>query len=138
MAGANVQTARPDIDIERDLEQIVKDYPPSNSDRHHLYLSVSRGRVTARGHVKTPMTRRVLVSRFQNVEGVRSIDVDELFDDETIRLTAGKIVPPGALVTSDYGTVVLAGRMESEQGKHIAQQLETIPGVKRVVNALKG
>jgi osmotically-inducible protein OsmY len=137
MAGANAQAARPDIDIERDLEEIVKSYPPSNSDRHHLYLTVSQGSITLRGHIKTPMTRRVLISRFQNVAGVRSLHADELYDDETIRLMAGKMVPPGALVNSDYGTLVLAGHIESEKGSQITQQLERIPGVKRVVNVLK-
>src|SRR5262249_42871049 len=94
---------RPDVDIDLDLQQIIRNYPPLNNDRHHIYITVSNGDVTVHGHTKTPMNRRILASRFRNVTGVRAVNIDELYDDETIRQTAGKIIPSGALVTSDYG-----------------------------------
>lgn len=128
---------RPDVDIEFDLQQIIKDYPPSNNDRHHIYMTVKNGDVTLSGHVKSPMTRRILVSRFKNVPGVRSVNADELYDDETIRLTAGKMVPPGALVTSDYGMLILAGTPEKESAEQMIPKLAQIPGVKRVINTIK-
>jgi osmotically-inducible protein OsmY len=130
-------TTRPDVDIDLDLQQIIRNYPPLNNDRHHLYVTVSNGDVTVRGHSKTPMNRRVLASRFQSVSGVRSVDIDELYDDETIRQTAGKIVPSGALVTSDYGILVLAGILEQDAAKAVIPQLEKIQGVKQVIPAFK-
>jgi hypothetical protein len=128
---------RPDVDIDFDLQQIIKNYPPLNNDRHHLELVVSNGDVIVRGHIKTPMTRRVLASRFRNVSGVRSVNCDLLYDDETIRQTAGKIIPPGALMTSDYGILVLAGTLDEELGAKVVPQLEKIPGVKKVITAYK-
>jgi osmotically-inducible protein OsmY len=130
-------TTRPDVDIELDLQQIIRNYPPLNNDRHHLYVTVSNGDVTVRGNIKTPMNRRVLASRFRNESGVRSIDVDELYDDETIRQRAGKIVPSGALVTSDYGILVVAGTIDEDVTTTIVPQLEKILGVKKVVTAFK-
>ena len=100
-------------------------------------MTVKNGDVTLSGHVKSPMTRRILVSRFKNVPGVRSVNADELYDDETIRLTAGKMVPPGALVTSDYGMLILAGTPEKESAEQMIPKLAQIPGVKRVINTIK-
>lgn len=128
-------TTRPDVDIDLDLQQIVRNYPPLNNDRHHLYITVTNGDVLVTGHIKTPMNRRVLASRFQNVSGVRAVNVEELYDDETIRQTAGKIVPSGALVTSDYGILVLAGTFEKDDAAEFVPQLEQILGVKKVITA---
>ena len=128
---------RPDIDIDADLQQIIKNYPPLNNDRHHVTVSVNHGEVSVAGHIKAPMTRRVLASRFRNVAGVRSVNTDALYDDETIRLAAGKLIPAGALVTSDYGTVVLAGTLDADTSAKVIRQLEHIPGVKHVINAVK-
>ncbi|NWF69957.1 MAG: BON domain-containing protein [Chloroflexi bacterium] len=133
MSESQTVQARPDIDIDSDLHELVKAYPPLQADRHHLHISVSNGQVQVSGHVKSPMTRRFVETRFGSVAGVKNVQLDGLYDDETLRLAAGKLVPPGALVTSDYGTLVLAGVVEAGAREALIKQLEGIAGVKRVV-----
>ena len=127
--------SRPDEDIELDIQRLIKSYPPLNNDRHHLNIGVAEGKASISGHLKTPMTRRYLISAVQRVPGVASVSSDGLYDDETIRLQAGKMVPPGVLVSSDYGVMVLAGKLDEASRDALIKKLEQIAGVKRVVTA---
>jgi osmotically-inducible protein OsmY len=136
MAETQLLNPRPDIDVETEIQnKILQGYPPMLNDRHHVDITVSNGRVTLSGHVKTPMTRRFVLSKLERISGVTSIDASALYDDETIRLQAGKVIPSGVLVTSNYGTVILAGKPGNVSPSEIARRIAQITGVKQVVTA---
>jgi osmotically-inducible protein OsmY len=136
MAETQLLNPHPDIDIETDIQtQILHKYPPLLNDRHHVNIDVSDGKVTISGHVKVPMTRRYVLSKLERIPGVTAIDASELYDDETIRLQAGKMIPSGVLVTSNYGTVILAGKPGNVSPGEMARRLGQIPGVKQVITS---
>lgn len=128
--------ARPDLDIEEDIQNFIAHYPPLNHDRKHLHIEIVNGVVTVRGHVQTPNTKHYLIENLQKIEGVAQVQTDDLHDDETLRLEAGRIVPPGIQVSVDFGVIVLTGRSTDPNRTDlaVAEQLARLPGVKKVVS----
>lgn len=132
MADHSAPAARIDGDIVEDIRTIIVKYPPTNNDRHHIDVRVEEGVAHLTGHVQTPIHRRYLQDKVALVSGVRAVDVDELYDDETIRLDVGALVPEGVQVNVRYGTVLLGGVGADDA---LAQQVTTMPGVARVVTS---
>ncbi len=135
-----VQAAvRPDVDIIEDIEDRIAHYPPTMRDRRHIQVSSQGGLVTLKGNVKTPNTRSVLLETLPQVEGVKEVSADELYDDESIRLDVGRMIEPGVMFANiEYGVVVLSGRLPSgKSAEEIVRQVAQVPGVRRVVTAFK-
>jgi hypothetical protein len=129
--------ARPDVDIEEDVNDIIVTYPPLAADRHHIHVTVQSGVVVIDGHVRTPINRRVLIERTSDIPGVAGINADEFFDDETIRLQVGKLLPYGIYANPAFGVVALTGKPPVEPSvQEIIQRVARVPGVVRVVAAL--
>jgi osmotically-inducible protein OsmY len=134
MANGNRAAARPDIDIHNDILDLIVHYPPLNADRHHIHVEVSDGAVVVHGHTRTPITRQYLLDALKHVDGVQRVNADRFYDEESLRLEAGRAIPRGVLVNNRYGTLILSGRLPA--GISIDQVLEAvsrIPGVERVV-----
>jgi osmotically-inducible protein OsmY len=89
---------------------------------------------TLSGHVKSPISRRYLLDRAAQVSGVRAVDGEGLFTEETIRLEAGRHIPSGVIANAYYGTVILTGKLpDGTSAAEIVNQLAQIPGVERVI-----
>jgi osmotically-inducible protein OsmY len=135
-----VQAAvRPDVDIIEAIEDRIAHYPPTMRDRHHIQVSSHGGLVTLKGNVKSPNTRSVLLETLPRVEGVKAVNAEELFDDESIRLDASRMIEPGIMFANiEYGVVVLSGRLPTgKTAEACVRQVEKVPGVRRVVTAFK-
>ena len=71
-------------------------------------------------------------------EGVTGVDLSRLFDDDFIRLEAGKAIPVGVIANIEYGTVVLTGRLpQNMSADEVVSKVGTVPGVRRVVTAFR-
>ena len=125
-----------DIDILARIQHELSSYPPFMADRHRVHFSVSDGVVHVSGHVKSPITETFVVNRIRNVPGVSDVIDDDFYNDEEIRLDVGSVIPPGVMVTVEYGAVILSGKLPEgttvEQLVHKAGQL---PGVHHVVTS---
>lgn len=128
------ESTRQDPDILEAIQTIIARYPPLTADRHRIDVTVQAGVVILNGHVKTPITRLYLVERIAELEGVRGISADSLFDDETIRLEVGRRLPDGVIANVSYGVVVLSGHLpEGTASEQVAQVAGAVPGVNKVV-----
>ncbi len=135
MADSNLSEPRADVDIEADIQQIIHNYPPLMKDRHAIQVAVENGVATITGHTQTPITKRYFLDRLGDVPGIVAVKDEHFYDDETIRLDAARVIPPGVkVVRCQYGSVVLGGRipdgMTIEQVAAIVQQ---VPGVARII-----
>jgi len=139
MAHSENTPVRPDIDIIQDIEDIFAHYPPAMRDRHHIQVASQAGNVSLRGHVTSPNTRAVLLEKIPQVAGIQSVNADELYDDESIRLDVGQVIEPGIMFARvEYGTVVLSGRVpEGLPVERLVNEVAQAPGVRRVVTAFK-
>ncbi|MBI5671007.1 MAG: BON domain-containing protein [Chloroflexi bacterium] len=135
MVHTTVVTRRPDVDIQADIERLLLTYPPLTKDRHSIQVQVQDGAVTVTGHVQTPNTRRYFLNLIPTVEGVTSVDATRLFDDESIRLEVGRLLPTGVRVGRfQYGNVVLTGRLPDDvNADDLLEQVRQVPGVRRII-----
>jgi osmotically-inducible protein OsmY len=132
-------TARPDVDIIEDIEDIIVHYPPTMRDRHYFHVTSHNGHVTIKGNVKSPITRSFLLENLPQVEGFTAVNADELYDDESIRLDVGRLIEPGIMFANiSYGIVVLSGRIPPDLPvENLINEVSKIPGVRQVVTAFK-
>ncbi len=138
MSEPQTMTARPDEDILDDIENLIVHYPPLVNDRHQIQVSVTDGIATLAGYTKTPVTHRYLFDSVSVTPGVKTVEADRLYDDETFRLQAAKIIPPGVSVNVEYGTLILSGRLpEGKTEEDVVNSLRVIPGVRRVVTSFR-
>ncbi len=134
MAASDTPTVHSDIDILERIQLWLMSYPPAVNDRPHLHIAVEDGIARISGSVKTPITRSFLVQHLGSIEGVRAVDASELYDDETIRLTVGTLLPYGIIANVEWGLVVLSGKLPAEDSlQDLVAQIAAVPGVKRVV-----
>lgn len=126
---------RPDIDIQSEIDHLIAHYPPLQHDRHQITFTVESGVVTVRGNLQSPMTHRYLLNSLPDVPGVVAVNAEALHDDGTIRLDAGRVVPPGVMVARvNYGLVVLGGRLpEGTAQEAVVGAVAQIPGVTQVL-----
>lgn len=123
-----------DADLEAAVEQVIIDYPPALHDRHRIHITVDNGEVTLKGQVKAAITRTYLMEHVARVDGVTLVDFSELYDEDSIRLEAGQVVPHGVYVNVIYGAVVLSGTLPPDVNvEDLVRKAGTVPGVHRVV-----
>jgi hypothetical protein len=134
MADAQPSTARLDMDILADIQRWIYTYPPLSHDRRHIHVSVEEGVAHISGNIKTPITRDYLRKHIREVPGVRQIEDSNLYDDDSIRLGLGNILPPGALANPEWGMVVLSGKLPTGEALDtLVGQIGQIAGVHKVV-----
>ncbi len=134
MPEVTVNVTRPDLDIQEDIHRLMTDYPPLSHDKHRVHITVDNGLVTISGYTKAPPTRNYLVRSVSQVEGVKSVDSADLYDDETIRLDVARVAPMGVFVNVEYGALILAGGVpEGTTVEELVRQVGRVPGVHRVV-----
>jgi osmotically-inducible protein OsmY len=125
---------RPDVDIEEDIEQLLRTFAPLKASRSYFTVRSKGGVVRLAGNVRGPQAKRVLLDNIPNMPGVKAVEAAELFDDETIRFAVGQITPPGLVATVHYGAVALTGYLEGEADlEEIVDRISALPGVRRVV-----
>src|SRR4051794_15468793 len=107
------QMNRPDIDIEEDIRNVIAHYPPATADRHQLHIEAHNGNVILSGHVRSLITRTYLIDHVRAIAGVRSVNTDQLYCEERIRIESGRPLPMGVIANAIYGTVVLTGTLPS-------------------------
>jgi len=126
--------ARPDVDIKAAIDEVIVQYPPFVNDRHHVDILVQNGVVNVEGYVRSPITRRFLMNNLPRVADVKQVNVDGLYDDESIRIQSGQAVPPGVYVGVDYGIVIITGKLSKDVNRdELARRVQQIPGVKNVM-----
>jgi hypothetical protein len=135
MADTTASDARPDIDILDEIHLWLTDYPPLQNDRHHIDIRVESGAVTVSGHLKTPITRSYLRQHINQISGVVRVDDSALYDDETIRLGVGPLLPQGAMAAVEWGTVVLTGALPGDPAvlDQLVASIAQVRGVYKVV-----
>ena len=127
-------TRKPDIDIDDDVLSIILHYPPLTADRHHIHIKVQDGIVSLSGHTSNPISRKYLVDKVAEIPGLVGVSADMLYDEASISLKAGQVIPPGVLVNVRYGVVLLSGKLPPEvDADSLAMRVAEIPGVVRVV-----
>jgi osmotically-inducible protein OsmY len=138
MVEAHSSTARADVDIAADIEAIIQRYPPLVHDRPHLRVSVSDGVATVAGHLRSLNTRDFFLQALATVDGLKRVDSDFLHVDELVRLALGQVLPVGVIANTEYGTVVLSGRLpEAMSEDAVVARAGSVPGVRRVVVAFR-
>ncbi|NJL95823.1 MAG: BON domain-containing protein [Anaerolineae bacterium] len=122
---------RPDVDIAADIRRLERSFDPLKQARGHVSTLVQDGHVVLSGHVRSTLARRVLVDNVPDIPGVLSMDASALFDDETLRLKLGHVLPRGVFVRVNYGTVVLTGHLpDSVVLGDLIAKVGAVPGVR--------
>ncbi len=135
MTEASVATPRPDMDIHEAIEDIIVHYPPMVNDRHHVKINIENGAAKIVGYVKSPITRHYLLETLPTVPGVTSVDDSQLYDDETIRLEVGALIPFGVFANFEYGIVILTGKLpQGTNADSVIQKIKAVPGVRVVTS----
>lgn len=138
MTETQVIAVRSDLDIEADIQHLFAHYPPLAHDRHRIKVNVQEGVVTLVGYVKAPVSRHYALKNIPNVDGVKALKADNFYDDEMIRLEAGRKVPSGVQVIVEYGAIILAGSLPTGTTADVlVQVMSKVPGVHKVVVAFK-
>lgn len=131
---ADSTTTAADEVLRQQINRIIRRYPPLVNDRRHFTIEVADGVVTLRGHVGSQSSQTYLVGRISEIAGVRQLVVDDLHNDDALRLEAGAVSTAGVLVNVEYGTVVLSGRLPDDLSvEELARRIGALPGVRRVI-----
>lgn len=134
MSEALAVHTRPDIDIEKDAQNLMRHYPPLTNDRRRVSVTSQDGVVTVSGHVKSTPTYLYLLDHVAAIHGVKEVVNGGFYIDEEIRLNLGSVVPPGVNVNVEYGAVILAGRLPEDVNiEDLVREVALIPGVNRVL-----
>jgi osmotically-inducible protein OsmY len=129
-----LSTARPDVDIHADVNDVILRYPPLAADHHQIRVLVTDGVVSVAGHVKSQPSRRYLLDAIPKLPGVKIVNGAGLHDEDTLRREIGKLVPPGVQVNVRYGTVILTGSVpEGTTADDLFALLTNIPGVEKII-----
>jgi osmotically-inducible protein OsmY len=124
---------RPDVDVEEEIELLIRSFSPLKVSRSHFTFKSVDGHIAVEGNVRSPQARRVLIDNIPHIRGVVSCDSSRLFDDETVRLAVGELLPPGVSASVLYGTVALTGDLpEGASADTIVKAVSAVPGVRRV------
>lgn len=133
------QTPTHDLDIEHEINELLRTYAPLRHDRHRVHVTILDGHVVVSGYVKAIPTYEFLVNNIGLVPGVKSVNHSDLYEDEYIRREVGQVMPLGIQVNVEYGAVILAGKLpQGMTFDELAQKVAQVPGVNRVVNSLVG
>lgn len=125
------QNIRPAVDIEEDLRHLFRSFDPIKQATHHLSYHVEDGKVTISGHVRPTLAKRVLIDNIPDIEGVVDMDASNLYDDETLRLELGRVIPNGIIAKVNFGHVLLYGATPDNADDLVAN-VQKVAGVKKV------
>jgi osmotically-inducible protein OsmY len=122
---------RPASDIEEDIRELIRSYDPLKQARPFLEFHAKDGKVTLTGHVRSVQARRVFVDNVPDIPGVTKMDDKKLYDDETLRLELGKVMPRGVRVRVNFGAVAINGTLPSDTtAEQIINAVKGVPGVR--------
>jgi osmotically-inducible protein OsmY len=128
---------RPAEDISEDIAALIRRFQPLAQSRHWFTYTVAEGVVTVRGNIKSPVGARVLLDNLPDIPGVVAVNAADLHDDPTLRVAVGKLLPPGIVITIDFGRVVLSGQLPPRRKPEaLIRKIEAVPGVRRVINQM--
>jgi len=128
---ATMTISRSDLDIAEDIHKFIRTYAPLVQARPFIEAEVHEGRVTLRGHTRSPQARRVLVDNVPDIAGVVALDASQLYDDETLRLELGKVLPRGVRVRVNFGGVAVGGVLPAgTTAEDISAAIKRVPGVR--------
>jgi len=131
---APTKQTRSDEAIEADIHHMLRTFAPTSHDRHQLVITVNEGNVTVKGYVKSRPAFDFIQGSLPRVQGVKSVNTDQLYNDESLRIAVGKIVPFGVYVNMEYGAVILDGKLpEGTTVEDVVKKVALIPGVRRVL-----
>jgi len=134
MTTASVIIPVDDLEVEANIHHFIAHYPPLANDRKAFKVTVKDGAVTVSGHVQSPNTRRYFIDHLPEIEGVKAVKADALFDEQTIRLDIARLVPFGVKANVRYGTVVLSGELPAgTNAETLTSQVASVLGVERVL-----
>lgn len=129
---------RPDIDIVEDVKNIIAHYPPLVTDRRHIEIVSHNGALVISGHVQSPINRRYLADRAQLIDGVVSVDVESLCDEESIRFEVGNVIPEGVISAVRYDAVILSGVLPADtSAASLIERVSAVKGVERVLTSFR-
>ena len=122
---------RPAVDIEEDIREFIRSYDPVKQAVHHFSYTVDDdGHVVLTGNVRSVQARRVLVDNIPDIPGVISLDNRAFFDDETLRLEVGKLLPRGVMTRVNFGHATLYGMMpEGANLDDVMAAVKNHPGI---------
>jgi osmotically-inducible protein OsmY len=124
---------RPDIDIEEDIREFIRGYPPLRQATPHLEFHSKEGVVTLSSHVRSVQAKRVLIDNVPDIAGVTQVDSTRLYDDESIRLDLGRVLPRGVMVRVNFGHITVYGELPAnEDADVIVAHIKAVPGVRKV------
>src|ERR1041385_8967099 len=104
-----VITQRDDTSILEDIYHLLATYPPLANDCLAIRVHVENGAVTVSGHVMTINARRFFLIRLTSIEGVKSVDAENLHDDTAVRIQLSPLIPAGVKANIRHGVVILSG-----------------------------
>jgi len=136
MAETQEKQSRSDLYIKHDIDHLETSYPPLVNDRHQVEITINEGVITVSGYVKSYPTVEYILSQFPKVEGVTSVNSDDLYVDESIRREAGKVIAPGVSINVEYGSVIISGLLtEGFDSELLVKQVSSVEGVRRIVTS---
>ena len=134
-----------DFDLREAVLEKLHTYTELRESRITIDVSVEDGVVTLRGNVFSETQQRKTLFFAATVPGVQKV-IDDLFDDENLKLAVAQAVSAAGLdtdlsrpiVTSSYlGNVTLVGMVNSEdQSDQIISTVRRVPGVRNVAAKL--
>lgn len=134
MSNHPVAEVRTDQDILEDLHTLVRTYDPLKISRPFLRFEVHNGYVKVIGHVSSARTEHLFSQEILKVEGVAAVNIDDLFDDETLRFEIGKLLPTGTRIRINHGHVVLTGFKPTDKTvEELMNDVGEMPGVQSVI-----
>ena len=134
-----------DFDLREAVLEKLHTYTELRESRITIGVSVEAGVVTLSGNLFSETQQRKTLFFAATVPGVQKV-IDELFDDENLKLAVAQAITAAGLdtnlarpiVASSYlGNVTLVGMVTSEdQADQIVSTVRRVPGVRNVVAKL--
>lgn len=120
-------------DIVESLHSFVRTHDQLRLSRDYFRYVVVEGVVKLIGHVKTPIVRSAFREGVLKIAGVNAVDDTELYDDETIARSVGKVLPAGVRVRLNHGSVALSGSLPAGAlADELMADIGELPGVRLV------
>jgi osmotically-inducible protein OsmY len=124
---------RADVDIAEDIGSVIRSYPPLRASRPFVRYTVSNGKVTFSGNVRSPQARRYLLDHVPHILGVTSVNADNLRDDDMLLVAIGERLPDGVYATELDGAIALTGMLPRDMSAQaLVETVKALPGVRYV------
>jgi hypothetical protein len=125
--------SRPDVDIVADIDALVRSFIPLRPSKSFFSYTCHNGAVTLAGNVRNAQAVQVLTTNVPRIVGVTRVNAANLYDDETVRVAIGQLLPPGVYVSVQHGGVALTGKLPAgASAEVITNAVGAVPGVRRV------